>query len=83
MTVEWNGPPPPENSGPGKFSPYPFKNWKVGDTESFPADEYKQIRAAVGNLNRKDKKTKRSKWHFRYAKVTEEGAERVRVWRDK
>lgn len=75
--IDWKGAPPPPDGRRGKFSPYLFRDWKVGDTEAFPVDEHKQIRSAIGNLNR-DKK-----WRFRYAKVEERGRHRVRVWRVK
>lgn len=75
--IDWKGAPPPPEDQRGKFSPYPFRDWKVGDTEAFPEDEHKQIRNAIGNLNRG------KKWRFRYAKVEERGRQRVRVWRVK
>lgn len=73
--IDWKGAPPPPENAHGKYSPYPFKSWDVGDTEAFPVDEYTQIRNAVANLNR-DKS-----WRFRYAKQEERGRMRVRVWR--
>lgn len=74
--INWKGKPPPPD-GRGTYSPYPFKTWKVGDTEAFPEDEHQQIRNTVGNLNR-DKK-----WRFRYARVEERNRWRIRVWRVK
>lgn len=72
--IDWKGAPPPPDTR-GNYSPYPFRNWDIGDTEAFPIDEYQQIRNTIGNLNR-DKA-----WRFRYAKVKERGRERIRVWR--
>lgn len=73
--IDWKGAPPPPTHG--RYSPYPFRNWKVGDTEAFPIDEHDQIRNAVGNLNRNKKR------RFRYATVEERGRQRIRVWRVK
>ncbi len=72
--INWKGKPPPPDSR-GKYSPYPFRSWDVGDTEAFPIDEWDAVRNAVGNLNRN------KKWRFRYATVEERGRQRVRVWR--
>lgn len=72
--IDWKGKPPPPDSR-GKYSPYPFRSWDIGDTEAFPVDEYDAIRNAIGNLNRN------KEWRFRYATVEERGRQRIRVWR--